>query len=177
MAGGVLWLTGLSGAGKTTIARALAEALRGRGAAVEVLDGDELRQIAKTGFSRDERNAHVRRVGDFAARLERHGIFAIVAMVSPYRESRVAARSFCKSFFEIWVSTPLAACEARDPKGLYRRARSRELTSLTGVDDPYEPPLAPELTLDASRCPVAQAVESILRSFHPKSADARTRPS
>ena len=159
----VLWLTGLSGAGKSTIAFGVAAELEGRGRPVEVLDGDALRAVMPTGFSRAEREDHVRRVGWFASRLERHGVTVIVALISPYRASREDARALCRRFVEIYVSTPLDVCEQRDPKGLYARARRGELRGFTGIDDPYEAPVAPALELDASRCTVAEAVGRVVQ--------------
>jgi len=147
----VVWLTGLPGAGKTTIGRAVVAALAARGARAELLDGDEIRaRLGDRGFGRDARDAHVRRVGWAASLLEKHGVVAVVALVSPYEESRRAARAMCRRFVEVHVSTPLAECERRDPKGLYARARRGEIAAFTGVADPYEPPTAAELTLDAS---------------------------
>jgi adenylylsulfate kinase len=163
LAPAVLWFTGLSGAGKTTIARIVAARLRAAGARVEELDGDAIREIfPTTGFSRPERDAHIRRVGYLASRLQRHGVFAIAALVSPYRESREFVRRLCDRFVEIYVSTPLAECERRDAKGLYARARRGEIAQFTGLDDPYEPPEAPELVID-TRCATAeQAADRVL---------------
>lgn len=159
----VLWFTGLSGSGKSTIARALFEAIRNRGVAVEYLDGDQMRELFPgTGFSRAERDAHVRRVGFLASRLEHHGVTVVCALISPYREARAAARERCRRFVEVYVSTPLDECERRDVKGLYARARRGELPSFTGVDDPYEVPLAPEVTLDTRKVSVDDAVTRLL---------------
>ncbi len=160
--GAVVWLTGLPGAGKSTIARQLARLSRKRGAPVEVLDGDELRRLFPgTGFSARERDMHVRRVGYTASLLERNGVFVVVALVSPYRRSRRAARRLCRRFVEVHVSTPAAVCEERDPKGHYARARSGRLKNFTGVDDPYEAPRAPELSIDASKTAGPRAARRI----------------
>lgn len=149
---GVLWFTGLSGSGKTTLARRVFEALEKRGMKVEYLDGDSIRHIfPKTGFTKEERDAHIRRVGHLAGSLEKHGVFVVASFVSPYAESRDFVRGLCRRFVEIHVATPLEVCEARDVKGLYAKARRGELKNFTGVDDPYEAPANPEITLDAGR--------------------------
>jgi adenylylsulfate kinase len=158
----VVWLTGLSGSGKTTLAEAVAERLDKIGLSVEVLDGDVLRALMPTGFSREEREAHARRVAFLASRLAHHGITTIVALVSPYRASRAYARSLCERFVEVYVSTPLDVCERRDPKGLYLRARAGLLKQFTGIDDPYEEPEAPDLELDTSVLTVDSATTKVL---------------
>jgi len=159
----VVWLTGLSGSGKTTLATWAAERLRAHGARVELLDGDALRSVfPTTGFSRAERDAHVRRAGFLASRLEHHGVFVIAALVSPYRDSRAFVRQLCGTFIEVYVSTPLAACEARDVKGLYAKARAGEVEAFTGVSDPYEPPLTPDLAIDTSTMSIEEAGERLL---------------
>lgn len=159
----VLWLTGLPGAGKTTLARAVTEALRARGLSVEHLDGDAIRDVfPATGFTRDEREAHVRRVGYLASRLEAHGVCVVASLVSPYEASRRFVRAQCTRFVEVHVATPLAECERRDPKGLYVKARAGALPHFTGVSDPYEAPTAPELTLDTTGRSVDDAVAAVL---------------
>jgi adenylylsulfate kinase len=160
--GAVLWFTGLSGAGKSTIASAVDARLRDNHARVELLDGDALRAILPAGFSKEEREAHVRRVGFFASRLEHHGVIVVAALISPYRASRDFARSLCRRFVEIHVATPLEECERRDVKGLYARARSGELRGFTGIDDPYEPPDNPELRIDTQLRSVAESVALVL---------------
>lgn len=163
LAPAVIWLTGLPGAGKTTIAQRVGAGLRTRGVPVEQLDGDAVRAVFPgTGFSRAERDAHVRRIGFMASRLEAHGVFVVASFVSPYREARAAARALCRRFVEVYVATPLDECERRDPKGMYARARRGEITSFTGVDDPYEPPTAPELTLDTAAIGPDEAAGRIL---------------
>ncbi len=145
----VIWFTGLSGSGKSTIAQHLKDQLDRRGWRCEHLDGDVIRGIfPATGFSREDRDAHVRRVGYLASRLESHGIIVIASLISPYGESREFVRGLCKNFIEVHVATPLSECERRDVKGLYARARRGEITRFTGIDDPYEVPVDPELTLD-----------------------------
>jgi adenylyl-sulfate kinase len=162
--GFVLWLTGLSGAGKSTLAVAVAANLRQRGRTVEVLDGDVLRQnlSERLGFSREDRDAHVLRVASKAAVLARNGVVAIVAMISPYRATRKQARQLCDRFVEVHVATPLEVCLRRDPKGLYARALRGEIPQFTGISDPYEEPLSPELRIDSGDVSVEVAVERIL---------------
>jgi adenylylsulfate kinase len=159
----VLWFTGLSGAGKSTIARAVYRELEQREAAVEYLDGDVIRDLLPgSGFTPAERDAHVKRVGYLASRLEHHGVCVVCALISPYRETRETVRGLCRRFVEIYVSTPIEDCERRDVKGLYARARRGEIKNFTGIDDPYEPPVAPELTIDTSTTSVEEAVSRIL---------------
>ena len=159
----VVWFTGLSGAGKSTIADALLARLKTTGVAVELLDGDVIRaHFPGTGFTHHDRDTHIRRVGFMASRLEAHGVIALVSLVSPYRASRAAARALCHVFVEVHVATPLAVCEARDTKGLYAQARAGTLANLTGVDDPYEPPAYAEIVVDASVESAESAAERIL---------------
>lgn len=162
----VIWFTGLSGAGKSTIARELQARLLAVGARVEYLDGDDIRALfPNTGFTRPERDAHIKRVGFLASRLEHHGVFVICALVSPYRESREAVRRLCRRFVEVHVSTPLSECERRDVKGLYTRARRGDLANFTGIDDVYEAPEAPELRIDTREMPVDAAVEQVMAAL------------
>jgi adenylylsulfate kinase len=144
-----LWFTGLSGAGKSTIAMTVADELRARGRRVEVLDGDEVREhLSKgLGFSKEDRDTNIRRIGFVASLLARNGVVAITAAISPYRAVRDEVRGWIDNFVEVFVDTPLDVCEQRDVKGLYARARSGEVPVFTGVSDPYEPPLDPEVTV------------------------------
>ncbi len=166
--GATVWLTGLSGAGKTTIASAVAGLLRAAGREVEVLDGDELRRglSAGLGFSRDDRDTHVRRVGFVAELLARHGVVALVPVIAPYAATRDEVRAqhdaHGTGYLEVHVATPLAECIRRDVKGLYSRAAAGELTGMTGVDDPYEQPDKPDLRLDTTGMDVAAAARRVI---------------
>ena len=161
--GSVLWFTGLSGSGKSTVAREVVAALEARGRKVEYLDGDAIRDIfPATGFTRPERDAHIRRVGWVASRLERHGVTVVASLVSPYADSRAFVRGLCRNFTEIWISTSFDECARRDIKGLYARALRGEIKHFTGLDDPYEAPVAPELAIDTTDIPVADAVARVL---------------
>ena len=159
----MVWFTGLSGAGKTTIASALASELALLGTRVEVLDGDIVRTHLSQGlgFSREDRDTNVARIAFVAHLLARNGVVVLVAAVSPYRQARAAARETIGDFVEVHVAPPLDACVARDTKGLYRKALAGEIQHFTGVSDPYEPPDAPELTLDTSSIDVATAVARV----------------
>ncbi len=162
----VLWFTGLSGSGKSTIAERVHEELVQRGVEVEYIDGDALREVfPQTGFTRAEREEHLRRTGYMASRLAAHGVTVVASFVSPYRESRDFVRKLCPGFAEIYVATPLEECERRDVKGLYARARRGELKNFTGIDDPYEIPEHPELTLETRDLSVDQAVERVLALY------------
>ncbi|NLE68109.1 MAG: adenylyl-sulfate kinase [Lentisphaerae bacterium] len=159
----VLWFTGLSGSGKSTIADEVARELALRNVDVERLDGDSIRSLFPgTGFTRAEREDHLKRVGHIAALLEKHGVTVIASFVSPYADSRRAVRNMCRNFIEVHVSTPLEECERRDVKGLYGRARRGELKNFTGIDDPYEAPRNPEITLDTTGMTVNQAARLVL---------------
>lgn len=159
----VLWFTGLSGSGKSTIAAKVNAELRRRGVQVEYIDGDALREVfPSTGFTRAEREEHLRRTGYMASRLAAHGVTVVASFVSPYRESRDFIRNLCPAFMEIFVATPLEECERRDVKGLYARARRGEIRNFTGIDDPYETPEHPELTLDTRALSVDRCVATVL---------------
>jgi adenylylsulfate kinase len=159
----VLWFTGLSGSGKSTIAERVHEELKLQGRRVEYIDGDALREVfPNTGFTRAEREEHLRRTGYMASRLAAHGVTVVASFVSPYRDSREFVRNLCPGFVEVYVSTPLDECERRDVKGLYRRARRGEIRNFTGIDDPYEAPEQPELTLDTRLLSVEQCVSKVL---------------
>lgn len=161
----VIWFTGLSGAGKSTIAEQVVAALQQRGIPVEYLDGDRVRELFPTGFSKEDRDAHIARIGFIAHLLEKHGVTVVASFVSPYRTARDKVRSLCSRFLEIYVATPLAECERRDVKGLYKRARNGEISNFTGISDPYEPPLHPELIIDTTRVPLQQARDLVLNLY------------
>jgi adenylylsulfate kinase len=159
----VLWFTGLSGSGKSTLSNWVATALEGRGLRIERLDGDTIRDIfPQTGFTREARDAHIKRVGYLASRLERHGVSVIASFVSPYEESRNFVRGLCRNFVEVYVSTPVEACERRDVKGLYAKARRGEIQNFTGVNDPYEPPTRADLVIDTEGKSIEEAGQQVL---------------
>ena len=162
--GFVLWFTGLSGAGKSTVAAKLGPALAERGHRVELLDGDEVRTnlCQGLGFSREDRDTNIARIGYVAGKLAKHGVAVLVAAISPYRQARDQVRASVDHFIEVHVAAPLATCAKRDVKGLYARALSGELPNFTGVSDPYEPPLAPELVLHTEAESVDDSVHQIL---------------
>lgn len=163
--GAILWLTGLSGAGKSTLATELHQALAARNWRSIVLDGDVLRQTLNEdlGFSAADRDESVRRAGAMATLLAAQGLIVISALISPYRAGRDRIRARAGTLFhEVHVAAPLSVCEQRDPKGLYRRARSGALAGFTGIDAPYEAPLAPELALDTARQDQAQCLRRLL---------------
>jgi adenylyl-sulfate kinase len=145
-----LWFTGLSGAGKSTIANLVVAELAARGHRVELLDGDEVREhLSKgLGFSKEDRDTNIRRIGWVAKVLARNGVVAVTAAISPYRELRDEMRSWIDNFIEVYIATPFEVCEDRDVKGLYAKARAGEIPQFTGLNDPYEPPLAPEITVE-----------------------------
>ena len=145
--GFVLWFTGFSGAGKSTIAEVVSERLTGIGVPVELLDGDEVRTHLSKGltFSKEDRDINVRRIGWVAGLLSRHGVCAITAAISPYADIRDEARAMATNFIEIFVDAPIEVTRARDVKGLYARADRGEIPNFTGVSDPYEPPANPEV--------------------------------
>jgi len=160
---GVIWITGLPAAGKTTIATALSEKLDILGYKVEHLDGDLVRKMfSSTGYTREERDRHIKRIGYLASMLEKHNVLVVASFISPYREARAFVRSRCKNFLEVYVSTPLAECEKRDPKGLYKKARKGDILNFTGISDPYEPPENPEIEIDTTGISVEDAVNRIL---------------
>jgi len=181
--GFTLWLTGLSGAGKSTLAGAVAERLRAEGAAVEVLDGDEVREhLSKgLGFSREDRDINVRRIAYVAKLLCRNGVAVITAAISPYRATREEARrEIGEGFIEVYVNASLEECIRRDVKGLYGKAIAGAISSFTGVSDPYEPPTNPEVEVNTERETLEESVEKVLdtlrqRGFLPVAHTASAR--
>ncbi|MGD1875926.1 MAG: adenylyl-sulfate kinase [Kiloniellaceae bacterium] len=164
--GGVLWFTGLSGAGKSTLAMEVEQRLFAKGYHVYVLDGDNVRRglNANLGFSPEDRTENIRRVGEAAALFADSGIICITAFISPYRVDRARARASAPGrFHEIYIKADVETCEQRDPKGLYKKARSGEIAQFTGVSAPYEPPVAPDLVVDTASENVADSVERIVR--------------
>ena len=159
----VVWLTGLPGAGKSSLSQFVADSLRAKGFKVELLDGEMVRHLfPQTGFSRAERDEHIRRLGFLASKLEQQGVSVVAATVSPYAESREFVRGLCRNFIEVHVATPLEECERRDAKGLYARARRGEIRNFTGLDDPYEAPSNPTIRLDTTGNTVEQSGAQLL---------------
>jgi adenylyl-sulfate kinase len=164
--GVTVWFTGLSGAGKSTLATAVAELLRADGAPVELLDGDEVRQhLSKgLGFTRADRDENIRRIGYVARLLTRHGVVVLVAAISPYREAREEVRRSIGAgrFVEVFVNASVEECARRDVKGLYSKAFAGVITAFTGVSDPYEAPLSPDLVIDTERETVADGAARVV---------------
>lgn len=166
-AGATVWLTGLPSAGKTTIATAAAQLLRAVGRPVEVLDGDEVRRFlsAGLGFSRADRDTNVRRIGYVAELLASHGVTVLVPVIAPYADSREAVREHHRAqgtaYLEVHVAAPLEVCSARDVKGLYAQCARGEVKGLTGVDDPYEEPAAPDLRIDSHLLTVRESADAL----------------
>src|SRR5215469_8195594 len=165
--GFTLWFTGLSGAGKSTLANLLADQLRERGHRVEVLDGDEVRtNLSKgLGFSKEDRDTNIRRIGYVCNLLARNGVIAISAAISPYREIRNEVRAQHKKFFEVYVKCPLDTLVERDVKGLYRKALKGEISNFTGVTDPYEEPFNPELVVESHRESPDQSLQRLIHTL------------
>lgn len=162
--GFTIWLTGLSGAGKSTIAQALEEQLRSRAIPVEVVDGDVIRTTLSKGlgFSREDRAANIARIALVCSLLSKHGVAAISAAISPYADDRAAAREQIGNFIEVFVDAPLEVVKARDVKGLYAKAERGEIAHFTGVSDPYEAPASPDVVVRTDRQTVDESVAAIL---------------
>lgn len=163
--GFVVWIEGIPCSGKSTIAQELSRRLRAAGGKVQILDGDEVRRMfsPELGFTRKDREMHARRVSYVAQMLASHGVIVLVAMITPYETSRQAARAEVQeSFVEVWLRCPVEVCRERDAKGLYARALQGSLSKLTGIDDPFEEPLNPDLVVDTDRLGVAQSVDRIV---------------
>lgn len=162
--GVTVWFTGLSGAGKTTIRMAVEKALRDRQLKVEVLDGDIVRQhlTRGLGFSKEDRDENIRRIGFVAHLLSRNGVIVLVSAISPYRHTREEVRQQIGDFVEVYVNAPLAICEQRDVKGLYKKARAGEIKQFTGIDDPYEAPLNPEVECHTDQETLEESTAKVL---------------
>lgn len=179
--GFTVWLTGLSGAGKSTIGHALAAELELRGRCVEVLDGDVVRTHLSRGlgFSREDRDTNVERIGWVASRLTRNGAAVVVAAISPYEATRATARALIEehgAFVEVWVRARVEECSRRDVKGLYAKAFAGEIQQFTGVSDPYEPPRSPEVVSDTERETPEESVARVLAELERRGLVAATPP-
>lgn len=163
--GAILWFTGLSASGKSTVANTVDHKLHAQGIHTFVLDGDNIRMglNKNLGFSAEDRAENIRRIGEVGKLFASAGMLAITAFISPYRKDRDAVRALLPEgeFIEIFMNTPLEICEARDPKGLYKKARAGQLKGFTGIDDPYEAPEKPELTLDGTR-PIDDLADEVI---------------
>jgi adenylylsulfate kinase len=170
--GGTVWLTGLSGSGKSTIAVALEKELCSRGVRTYILDGDNIRHglNKNLGFSPADRTENIRRIGEVARLFADAGLIVIVSFISPYRRDRDDVRAKCEGgeFIEVYVRASLEAAERRDPKGLYKKARAGLIKGFTGIDDPYEPPVAAEVEVDTERLAPEQAALRIIRFLEEK---------
>ncbi|HIK29343.1 MAG: adenylyl-sulfate kinase [Oscillatoriaceae bacterium SKW80] len=163
--GVTVWFTGLPAAGKTTISQGVERELRSRGYSVELLDGDIVRQYLTKGlgYSKEDREENIRRIGFVAQLLTRNGVIVLVAVISPYREIREEVKKRIRDFIEVYVNAPLEVCEQRDPKGLYKKARAGELRNFTGIDDPYEPPLHPDVECRTAEETVEDSIQKVLQ--------------
>lgn len=165
--GVTIWFTGFSGAGKTTITQALAKELVARAVNFEILDGDIVRQnLTKgLGFSKEDRDENIRRIGFVSHLLTRNGVIVLVSAISPYRAIREEVRQKIGDFVEVFVNAPLTVCEGRDVKGLYKRARAGEIKGFTGIDDPYEPPENPEVECRTDLEELSESVAKVLNKL------------
>jgi adenylylsulfate kinase len=162
--GAVIWFTGLSGSGKTTIAHIVEDKLLEAGVPVEILDGDVVREnLSKgLGFSKEDRDTNIRRIAFVAHLLQRNGVFVITAAISPYAAIREEARAMIKDFVEVYANAPIEVCEERDVKGLYAKARAGEIKGFTGVDDPYEAPSGPEVEARTDKETPEESAQKVL---------------
>lgn len=165
--GFTLWFTGLPCSGKTTIAELVEKELRARGLRVESLDGDEIRRhfSSDLGFSKEDRDKHIRRMGFIAKLLSRNGVATLAAFVSPYREIREQIRSEIENFVEVYVKCPLEVCIQRDVKGMYKKALAGEIKNFTGISDPYEEPLNPELIVETDKESPEESAQKVIRKL------------
>ena len=171
MCGFTVWLTGMSGAGKSSTSKLLEKYLRDRGANVEVLDGDVVRTYLSKGlgFSKEDRDENIRRIGFVCELLSRNGVIAIAAVISPYRAAREKVRDRIPNFIEVYLECPVEVLVERDTKGLYKAALSGQIAHFTGISDPYEPPLNPEVTIHSAEETPEQGVEKILAALRNRS--------
>ncbi|MEM6613356.1 MAG: adenylyl-sulfate kinase [Cyanobacteria bacterium P01_C01_bin.72] len=165
--GVAVWFTGFSGAGKSTIADALTHKLKSEGYQLEVLDGDEIREhlTKDLGFSQEDRNTNIRRIGFVAKLLARNGVIVLVPVISPYRSIREEMRASIGSFMEVFVNAPISVCEERDVKGLYKQVRAGKIKQFTGIDDPYEPPTNPEVECRTDLEELSESVDKIFNQL------------
>lgn len=162
----VIWLTGLSGSGKTTIAYALINIFKSHSIVPVLLDGDEIRQAMKeTGFDEDSRKRHNLNVGYMSSLFEKQGNIVIVALISPYNDIRKEIRELCSNFIEVYVATDINICIQRDPKGLYKKALSGEIKDFTGVSAPYYEPLNPEVKIDTSVMSISECADEVFNFY------------
>ena len=163
----VIWLTGIPGSGKTTLALELQKHYEKKGSPIEILDGDEIRKTLSKdlGFSPEDRKEHNRRVIFVAKILAKNGVTTIIPLISPYRETRANARKEIPNFVEVWVKASVDECKKRDPKGLYKKAMAGEIKNLTGLQAPYEEPQNPELILDTEKHSIEESVELIISTL------------
>ena len=166
--GVTVWFTGFSGAGKSTIADALTKKLKSEGYQLEVLDGDEIREnlTKDLGFSKEDRDTNIRRIGFVAKLLTRNGVIVLVPVISPYRSIREEMRANIDHFVEVFVNAPLSVCEERDVKGLYKKVRAGEIKQFTGIDDPYEPPINPEVECRTDLEELSASVDKIFNKLN-----------
>jgi adenylyl-sulfate kinase len=165
----------LSSAGKTTLSRAVYERLWACGRRVELLDGDEIRRhlCRDLGFTREDRDENIRRIGFLAELLTRNGVVVLVSAISPYQALRAEIRTRIPNFVEVYVNAPLEVCEQRDVKGLYRKARAGQIVGLTGLDDPYEPPGSPEVECSTDKETVAESAAKVLKTIEARMTSIR----
>ena len=172
----ILWFTGLSGAGKSTIADRVEQKLHALGRHTYLLDGDNVRHGLNRdlGFTEGDRVENIRRISEVAKLMVDAGLIVIVSFISPFRSEREMARAMVEEaeFVEIFVDTPVEVCEARDPKGLYAKARKGDLVNFTGIDSPYEPPEAPELRIETTKTSVEEAAEQVVELLRKTQSDA-----
>ena len=162
-----VWFTGLSGSGKSTLSLAVNNQLAESGYRVQLLDGDEVRLFLSRdlGFSKHDRDENIRRIGYVAELLTKNGVITLVSAISPYRDARDAVRARIPNFLEVYVNAPVEECERRDVKGLYKRARAGEIKTFTGISDPYEAPLTPEVECRTDLESVDESIERVIRAI------------